>query len=108
SGVGVTATAPATPEAELRARLDLGERPFVLSVSAKRPHKNLGRLIGALACIPPERRPALVLPGYATPFERELRELADRRGVARDVRFLGWVDAADLEGLYAASACMAF
>jgi glycosyltransferase involved in cell wall biosynthesis len=94
--------------AAARNRLGAGDRPLVLSVSAKRPHKNLARLIGALAGIPPERRPLLVLPGYPTPHEAELRELATRRGVAGDVRFLGWVSSAELEDLYAAADCFVF
>jgi glycosyltransferase involved in cell wall biosynthesis len=77
-------------------------------VSAKRPHKNLAALIGALACIPAERRPLLVLPGYPTPHERELRDLAGARGVADDVRFLGWVSSAQLDDLYAAADIFVF
>ena len=46
------------------------------SLSAKRPHKNLLALIGALARLPAERRPVLVLPGYPTAHEAELRERA--------------------------------
>jgi len=91
-----------------RERLGAGDRPAVLSVSAKRPHKNLARLIGALALIPAERRPLLVLPGYPTPHEQELREVAALRGVADDVRFLGWVSAAELDDLYAAADCFVF
>ena len=92
---------------ELERRLDTG-RPIALTVSAKRPHKNLRRLIAAIARIPPERRPLLVLPGYPTPHEHELRRDSERLGVARDVVFLGWVDAADLEALYAAADCFVF
>jgi glycosyltransferase involved in cell wall biosynthesis len=91
-----------------RERLAAGERPVLLSVSAKRPHKNLARLIGAVAEIPTERRPLLVLPGYPTPHEQELRELALRRGVEGDVRFLGWVSADVLESLYAAADAFVF
>src|SRR5215211_7443628 len=78
-----------------------GSRATALSVSAKRPHKNLLRLIGALALLPEERRPLLVLPGYSTPHERELRQRAEQLGVGGDVRFLGWVSDAELERLYA-------
>ena len=77
--------AAATPESELRARSASASGPVVLSASAKRPHKNLARLIDALAGIPPERRPLLVVPGYPTPYEAELREHAAPRGVADDV-----------------------
>jgi glycosyltransferase involved in cell wall biosynthesis len=98
----------ATPEPELRARLDLGERPFLLSLSAKRPHKNLARLFRALAAMAPESRPALVVPGYPTPHEQELLELAAQLGIADLVRMPPWLPAEDLEGLYLAAACMVF
>src|SRR4051812_27668410 len=44
--LGVTAQPPVTPTAEavLRDTLGLGDRRVVLTVSAKRPHKNLARL----------------------------------------------------------------
>jgi glycosyltransferase involved in cell wall biosynthesis len=101
SGVGVTALSPPEPAALLRERHRLGDRRVALSVSAKRPHKNLARLLVALAAIPAERRPVLVVPGYPTPYERELRERAQQLGVVGDVRFLDWVSGAELEGLYA-------
>jgi glycosyltransferase involved in cell wall biosynthesis len=91
-----------------RARLQLGERPIVLSLSAMRPHKNLPRLLEALATIPAERRPLLVLPGYATGHGEELRRRAAELGLDGDVRFPGWVSAEDLEGLYAAASVFVF
>jgi glycosyltransferase involved in cell wall biosynthesis len=97
-----------TPESELRARMDLGDRPLVLSLSAKRPHKNLARLFRAVAAMDPARRPVLVVPGYPTPHEGELRSLAWELGIARLVRMPPWLPAADLEGLYRAAACAAF
>lgn len=107
-GVGPAPPATPTPEAALRAHLDAGERPIVLCVAAKRPHKNLTRLIGALALIEPSHRPLLVLPGYPTAHENKLRASARRLGVDGDVRFLGWVDPSDLEGLYTAASCFVF
>jgi glycosyltransferase involved in cell wall biosynthesis len=104
-GLGTGRRAAPLPEAQLRAKLDLADRPIVLCVAAKRPHKNLMRLLGALALIPPERRPVLVLLGYRTAHEDELRGRSAELGIVGDVRFLGWVDPAELEGLYAAGAC---
>ncbi|MEA2123788.1 MAG: hypothetical protein QOI80_570, partial [Solirubrobacteraceae bacterium] len=95
-----------TPEPELRPRFDLGDRPVLLSLSAKRPHKNLAGLLDALALLPAERRPVAVLPGYPTPHEAELREQAQRLGV--DARFPGWTSDADVEGLFALSAAFVF
>jgi len=107
-GFGAVARTEPIPEPELRRRLDADDRPIVLSVSAKLPHKNLLRLIGALASIPDDRRPLLVLPGYPTPHEAQLRSQAEQLGATADVRFLGWVSDEELEGLYAAAGCFVF
>jgi glycosyltransferase involved in cell wall biosynthesis len=107
-GVGLTTLADPLPEAEVRARHDLGDRPVVLSVSAKRPHKNLMRLLDAHARLRRDPRPILVIPGYPTEHEDELKAHAAALGIASDVRFLGWIDAATLEGLYAVAAVFAF
>jgi glycosyltransferase involved in cell wall biosynthesis len=108
NGVGLTGLPEPSAEGEIRSRFGLGDRPVVLSASARRPHKNLARLLDAMALIPAQRRPMLVLPGYPTPYERELRDHATALGLDRDVRFLGWVDASDMEGLYRASSCFVF
>jgi len=107
-GVGAQPRVEALPEGELRGRLGLGDRPVVLSVSAKRPHKNLPRLIEALAAVPAPERPVLVVPGYPTSHEDELRAQAARLGVSEDLRLLGWVDAEELEGLYEAAVCVVY
>jgi glycosyltransferase involved in cell wall biosynthesis len=107
-GTGVTPPATPPDASPVRRWLGAGSRRIVLCVSAKRPHKNLARLIGALALIPADQRPLLVLPGYWTPHEEELRRLAFERGVASEVRFLGWIDQHRLEGLYAAADCFVF
>ncbi len=98
----------AVSEAQTRARLQLGERAVLLSLSAKRPHKNLLALISALALIAAERRPLLVLPGYPTWHEAELRARAAELGVAEDVRLLDWVSPAELEGLWALARAFVF
>ena len=97
-----------TPEAELRATLGLGDRDVVLCMGAKRPHKNLARVLKAMAALDPSTRPMTVLPGYPTPHEDELRALAEELGIAGDVVFPGWISASDLEGLYAVATLMAF
>jgi glycosyltransferase involved in cell wall biosynthesis len=107
-GLGAVRRGAQLADAAVRERFALGSRQVLLSLSAKRPHKNLSTLIGALARIPSERRPLLVLPGYATAHEHELRRLADERGVADDVRFLGWIDSAELEGLWAVAGAFVF
>jgi glycosyltransferase involved in cell wall biosynthesis len=99
-GLGAMRRHDPLPEAYVRARFELGDRRVVLSLSAKRPHKNLIALIGALARIPAERRPLLVLPGYSTAHETDLRAQAHADGVGGDVRFLGWLSNEEFEGLW--------
>ena len=98
-----------TPGAELRARLSLGEGPVVLTVSAKKANKNLLRLIRAMAGVL-ERWPdaVLVMPGNPSPHELELRALAAELDMADSVVFPEYVDAHDLEGLYALASCFVF
>ncbi len=106
---GANSVAHPTPADELRRRLGLGEGPTILSVSAKKAHKNLERLVRAMAVVV-ERHPeaVLVLPGNPTEHELELRELARELGIAANVAFPAYVDASDLEGLYALARCFVF
>jgi glycosyltransferase involved in cell wall biosynthesis len=107
-GLGSVRRATPLDERETRARFDLGERRVLLSLSAKRPHKNLAALIGALARISPGGRPVLVLPGYPTAHEDELRARARALGVEGDVRFPEWVSHEELEGLWALAQAFVF
>jgi glycosyltransferase involved in cell wall biosynthesis len=107
-GLGVPPADEWEPEATLRSRYALGGAPIVLTLSLKRPHKNLERLLEALALIPAERRPMLVLAGHATPYERALRARAVELGVAEHARFVGWIESAELEGFYRAATCFVF
>jgi glycosyltransferase involved in cell wall biosynthesis len=99
-GVSPPVTAP-SDERELRDRLDLGDARILLCVAQKRPYKNLHTLVHALPGLPEDV--VLLLPGSPTEYERELRELAVRLGVAERVRLPGWLSDGDLEGLYALS-----
>ncbi len=107
-GLGAVRREQPLPPAELRARLELGERSVLLTLSAKRPHKNLLALLGALAAIPAERRPLLVAPGYPTAHEQELRARAAALAIERDVRFPAWLSAAELEALWAMARAFVF
>jgi glycosyltransferase involved in cell wall biosynthesis len=105
-GPGSRLTADPEPEDTIRGRHSLGDAPIILSVSAHRPHKNIERLIDAMARI--ERPAVLVVPGYETPWDEELRAHALQAGASERVRFLGWVSDDELEGLYQAAICLAF
>ena len=105
-GIGALERVAPLPEPELRERFALGDRRVLLALSAKRPHKNLAVLLEACALLEP--RPILVLGGYKTEYELELRERAQALGIADDVRWPGWIDAAELEGLWRISAGFVF
>ncbi len=107
-GLGAVKRAEPLGERELRERLGLHARRVVLSLSAKRPHKNLLALIGALAAIPAAERPALVLAGYPTAHEAQLRERASALGLDDDVRFRGWLSETEVEGLWAIADAFVF
>jgi glycosyltransferase involved in cell wall biosynthesis len=107
-GRGVVRDGPVLAPAITRERFGLGDRTVLLSVSAKRPHKNLLALIDALAALASAERPLLVLPGYPTWHERELRDRAASLGVSDDVRFLGWLEDTELEGLWGVATAFVF
>ncbi len=108
NGVGLPPASEWADEDEIRRKHELGTGPLLLTVALKRPNKNLERLLQALALIPPERRPLLVLAGHATPYQERLRAHAAQLGVAADTRFLDWVPNDDLEGLYRAATAFVF
>ena len=93
---------------ELRRRFDLGSAALLLTVSAKRPHKNLERLFEAFAMLDGAEEHVLLVPGYSTMFEDELKGRAEDLGIGSRVRFTGWVDDATLDGLYHAAECFVF
>ncbi len=98
-----------TPAAELRARLRLGDGPVILTVSAKKIHKNLERLVRSMVEVCRHVPDAmLVMPGNHTPHEDDLKALAAQLGLAANVSFPAYVHASDLEGLYALASCFVF
>jgi glycosyltransferase involved in cell wall biosynthesis len=108
-GYGSGARVAPTPAPRLRAALRIGEGPVVLNVAAKKAHKNLMRLVEAMPAIRRDHPAArLVMPGAPTPYEDELRGRARALGIADAVVLPGFVDQADLEGLYALAECFAF
>ncbi len=92
SGPGLDTATP-TPEQVLRQRLVL-RGPVVVSPAARRPHKNLPRLIEAMQGLDA----TLVLPGYDTEHRLE----------GDNVVVTGWMDQPDLEGMYALARCLVF
>jgi len=107
-GPGLPDSGKPLPPVELRRQFDLGAGPLVLTVSAKRPHKNLERLFEAFALLNEAEEAVLVVPGYSTVFEDELGARAEDLDLGSRIRFTGWVDDATLDGLYHAADCFVF
>ncbi|MEA2124124.1 MAG: hypothetical protein QOI80_906, partial [Solirubrobacteraceae bacterium] len=105
-GLGMADVASPTAAAELRARLRLADAPVVLSVAAALPHKNLERLLEAFATL--AGAPALVLTGHAGRISEPLAARARELGIGDRVHLTGWLDAADVEGLYRLAAVFAY
>lgn len=107
-GTDTDRAAPAAP-GPLRERLRLGDGRVVLCVSAALVHKNLPRLIDAFAALGPEHADSrLVLAGHHGRDSAALREHAERAGISERVIQTGWIESADLEGLYALATCCAY
>jgi glycosyltransferase involved in cell wall biosynthesis len=104
-GLGQMQRAAGKSPEELRRQFELGDRPVVLCVASALAHKNIPRLFEAFA-----RRiaggadgPVLVVVGHAGLEQDNLRALADSLGIGADVRFTGWIEQDELEGLYSAA-----
>jgi glycosyltransferase involved in cell wall biosynthesis len=93
NGPGMREDVVGPPPEEIRMRFGLGEAPLVLTVAPNRPHKNLHRIVEAVARIPDAM---LVVPGYETRHAFRMSERLTQPG---------WVDDETLDGLYRAADC---
>ncbi|MFI8994809.1 glycosyltransferase family 4 protein [Streptomyces sp. NPDC053542] len=87
---------------EVRARLGLAGRPVVVCVSRLVPRKGQDTLIEAMPRIRTAVPDAALLIVGGGPYEKDLRALAETRGVADDVYFTGAVPWAELPAHYGA------
>jgi glycosyltransferase involved in cell wall biosynthesis len=108
-GFGMRREVVHTSGSVLRERFGLGNGRVVLCVSAALVHKNLDRLIDAFSRLGTGYEDCrLILAGHAGREQARLLERATSRGVGDRVVLTGWIDAADLEGLYALAVCCAY
>ncbi|MER7397149.1 glycosyltransferase family 4 protein [Streptomyces sp. NPDC000151] len=93
---------PGSGGEEVRARLGLADRPVVVCVSRLVPRKGQDTLIEAMPRIRAAVPGAALLIVGGGPYEKDLRALADNRGVADDVYFTGAVPWEELPAHYGA------
>jgi glycosyltransferase involved in cell wall biosynthesis len=105
NGPGVREGIKGPSPLEIRRRFAIDDAPLVLTVAPNQSHKNIPRLVEALARVP---EAILVMPGYQTGRGDDLEELANRLGVAGRVRRPGWINDELLDGLYHAADCFVF
>lgn len=77
------------------------ERPYLLYVGVRRPHKNLRRLVEAFAHVAADVPHDLVLVGSRPPAGDEIGALASVLGMSERVRSLGYLPDSELPLVYA-------
>lgn len=109
-GLGQTRRPAALPEAELRAKYELGSRPVILCIAHALAHKNVPRLFDALAQQFPNGTdsPMMVVVGHAGLEQDKLRDHAVALNIGDRVRFTGWIDQGELEGLFELATLFAY
>ncbi|MFT4049385.1 MAG: glycosyltransferase family 1 protein [Solirubrobacterales bacterium] len=107
-GLGFREPDRITPAEQLRARFELDDRPVVLCVAAALAHKNIPRLFEAFAGLKASPEPLLVVVGHAGLEMDNLKSLAADLGIGERVRFTGWIETEELEGLYRLATCFAY
>jgi phosphatidylinositol alpha-1,6-mannosyltransferase len=101
-GVDTETFTPLVDGALVRKRLGLTDRPVVVCVSRLVARKGQDALIQALPAIQAAVPGTALLLVGSGPYQKTLRRLADRHGVASDVVFSGAVADAELPAHYAA------
>src|SRR5574341_776434 len=96
----------AAEEARLRERYRLPAGPLLLTVGTLQPRKNHRRLVQALARL--THPAALVIAGSPGWAYGDVRDEVMRLNLQRSVRFLEWVDEADLPALYRMATVLVF
>jgi len=110
SGVGAAFQRVTEPEksAAVRQKYDLGAEPYLLSVGTVQPRKNYQMLIQAFAPLAANHAYNLVIAGGKGWLYEEMMAEVERQGLNGRVRFIGFVDDADLPALYSGAALFVF
>lgn len=83
-----------------------GQEDIILSGGNRLPHKNFENLIKAIALIPEDGRPRLVITGGSAPDP--LQKLVDELKMAAWVDLHGWISTSELDELYSTAKIYVF
>lgn len=100
-------TIPLAYDAEHFRPLDLPRQNYVLYVGRPDPHKNLRRVIQAMAQVPGDLQ-LWIVGGYDRRYTPELQALGESLGLAQRLRFLDYVPYGDLPRLYSQAMALVF
>jgi glycosyltransferase involved in cell wall biosynthesis len=103
---GVDAIFRPTPNPGIRTKYDLGNGPYIFSVSTIQPRKNYQRLIQAMAALPAEYN--LVIAGGKGWMYDAIFAEAEQPAIQGRVKFIGFVPDDDLPALYTEAAALAY
>jgi glycosyltransferase involved in cell wall biosynthesis len=92
----------------VREKYGLGESPYILAVGTVQPRKNYQMLIKAFAPVAERHPHQLVFSGGKGWLYEEMMAEVGRQGLNGRVRFIGFVDDADLPALYSDAALFVF
>ncbi len=103
---GVDPAFAPTPDATIRTKYGLGDKPYIFSISTIQPRKNYQRLIQAIAALPHEYN--LIIAGGSGWLHEPIYAEAEKPAVRGRVKFIGFVPDADLPALYTEAAAFAY
>ena len=81
------------------------EGPLIIAMGNRRPHKNWGALIRAVALLPADQRPRVVITGGRG--DDPLAPLVESLGLGDRIDLRGWVDDAEVARLYSIATALA-
>ena len=87
----------------VRQKYNLGEAPYLLTVGTVQPRKNYQMLIQAFAPLADKIPHNLIIAGGKGWLYDEMMAEVEKQGLVERVRFIGFVDDADLPTLYSAA-----
>lgn len=102
--IDVIPLAGASPDGVDRTKAG-SEGPLILAMGNRRPHKNWGALVRAVALLAPEDRPRIVITGGRG--QDPLTPLVHSLGVEEWVDLRGWVDESEVAHLYSVASALA-